>query len=321
MERWTYERPFDLVDWPDDALGTSWCWPTTSPPRTAPASCTSRPRSAPTTSRCAGSTACRWSTRSRPTATSPQDVRLVGGVFFKNADKALVAATSTRAACCSGTSPTSTPTRTAGAATRALLYYAQPSWYIRTTQVKDALLAENEKTNWFPDNDQVGPLRRLAAQQHRLGAVARRVTGARRCRSGCNDERPDPAGRASARWPSSASWPGRTCRRSTRTGRSSTTSRFTCRGVRRHVPARPRGHRRLVRLGLDAVRPVGLPARAGQRRAVRGGVPGAVHLRGDRPDPRLVLHADGRRHARARPVVVRERGLPRATSSPRTAAR
>ena len=31
-----------------------------------------------------------------------------------------------------------------------LMYYAQPSWYIRTTQIKDALLRENEKTNWFP---------------------------------------------------------------------------------------------------------------------------------------------------------------------------
>ncbi len=32
----------------------------------------------------------------------------------------------------------------------ALLYYAQPSWYVRTTAIKDDLLAENEKTNWFP---------------------------------------------------------------------------------------------------------------------------------------------------------------------------
>jgi isoleucyl-tRNA synthetase len=31
-----------------------------------------------------------------------------------------------------------------------LLYYALPSWYIRTTAIKDQLLAENEKTNWQP---------------------------------------------------------------------------------------------------------------------------------------------------------------------------
>ena len=31
-----------------------------------------------------------------------------------------------------------------------LLYYALPSWYIRTTAIKDELLAENERTNWQP---------------------------------------------------------------------------------------------------------------------------------------------------------------------------
>ncbi|MBO0770758.1 MAG: isoleucine--tRNA ligase [Actinobacteria bacterium] len=31
-----------------------------------------------------------------------------------------------------------------------LLYYAVPSWFIRTTAIKDQLLAENEKTNWQP---------------------------------------------------------------------------------------------------------------------------------------------------------------------------
>jgi isoleucyl-tRNA synthetase len=30
------------------------------------------------------------------------------------------------------------------------MYYALPSWYIRTTEIKDQLLAENEKTNWYP---------------------------------------------------------------------------------------------------------------------------------------------------------------------------
>jgi isoleucyl-tRNA synthetase len=33
-----------------------------------------------------------------------------------------------------------------------LMYYAQPSWYIRTSAIKDHLLAENEKTNWHPEN-------------------------------------------------------------------------------------------------------------------------------------------------------------------------
>ena len=41
-------------------------------------------------------------------------------------------------------------------------------------------------------------------------------------------------------------------------------------------------------------------------------VPGRLHLRGDRPDPRLVLHADGRRRAAFRRDGVPQRRLPRA---------
>ncbi|MEO6205189.1 MAG: class I tRNA ligase family protein, partial [Mycobacteriales bacterium] len=33
----------------------------------------------------------------------------------------------------------------------ALLYYALPSWYIRTTAIKDRLLEENAKTDWHPE--------------------------------------------------------------------------------------------------------------------------------------------------------------------------
>jgi len=33
-----------------------------------------------------------------------------------------------------------------------LLYYAKPTWYIRTTAVKDSLLAGNERINWYPEH-------------------------------------------------------------------------------------------------------------------------------------------------------------------------
>ena len=33
-----------------------------------------------------------------------------------------------------------------------LLYYARPTWYIRTSQFKDQLVANNEKINWYPDH-------------------------------------------------------------------------------------------------------------------------------------------------------------------------
>ncbi|WP_329258334.1 isoleucine--tRNA ligase [Actinoallomurus sp. NBC_01490] len=37
-----------------------------------------------------------------------------------------------------------------------LLYYALPAWYIRTTEIKDRLLAENAATNWFPETIKEG---------------------------------------------------------------------------------------------------------------------------------------------------------------------
>ncbi|HEX8122287.1 MAG TPA: class I tRNA ligase family protein, partial [Solirubrobacteraceae bacterium] len=33
-----------------------------------------------------------------------------------------------------------------------LLYYAKPSWYIRTSQIRDQMVAENERINWYPDH-------------------------------------------------------------------------------------------------------------------------------------------------------------------------
>jgi isoleucyl-tRNA synthetase len=83
------------------------------------------------------------------------DVPLVGGHFFKAADAALVQDLQNRGVlyrelryehsyphCWRCHTP--------------LMYYAQPSWYIRTSQVKDQLLAENEKTAWHPESIQWG---------------------------------------------------------------------------------------------------------------------------------------------------------------------
>ena len=37
-----------------------------------------------------------------------------------------------------------------------LLYYAKPSWYIRTTAVKDQLVDNNEQLNWYPEHIKEG---------------------------------------------------------------------------------------------------------------------------------------------------------------------
>ena len=33
-----------------------------------------------------------------------------------------------------------------------LIYYARPAWYVRTTAVKERLLAVNESVNWYPEH-------------------------------------------------------------------------------------------------------------------------------------------------------------------------
>ncbi len=75
---------------------------------------------------------------------------LVGGMFFKKADEVLVGDLERR-----GLMFRHVPYPHAyphcWRCHTPLIYYAQPSWYIRTTEVKDALLRENEGTNWFPD--------------------------------------------------------------------------------------------------------------------------------------------------------------------------
>ncbi|RBY85803.1 isoleucine--tRNA ligase [Blastococcus sp. TF02A-30] len=83
------------------------------------------------------------------------EVPLVGGHFFKAADPALVEDLQARGVlwrehrfehsyphCWRCHTP--------------LMYYAQPSWYIRTSQIKDQLLAENEKTTWHPESIKTG---------------------------------------------------------------------------------------------------------------------------------------------------------------------
>ncbi|GAA3117156.1 isoleucine--tRNA ligase [Streptosporangium carneum] len=73
----------------------------------------------------------------------------VGGQFFKDADEGLTADLRARGLLYRGghfdhSYPHCWRCHTA------LLYYALPAWYIRTTAIKDRLLAENEKTNWYP---------------------------------------------------------------------------------------------------------------------------------------------------------------------------
>ena len=86
----------------------------------------------------------------RPDGTFEADLDLVGGVFFKKADDALVQDLRERDLLFKHVGYEHSYPHCWRCHTP-LIYYAQPSWYIKTTQIKDALLRENERTNWYPE--------------------------------------------------------------------------------------------------------------------------------------------------------------------------
>ncbi|MFY1676488.1 MULTISPECIES: isoleucine--tRNA ligase [unclassified Streptomyces] len=86
----------------------------------------------------------------RPDGTFDEELPMIGGVFFKKADERLTADLDARGLLFRHVAYEHSYPHCWRCHT-ALLYYAQPSWYIRTTAVKDRLLAENDRTNWFPD--------------------------------------------------------------------------------------------------------------------------------------------------------------------------
>jgi isoleucyl-tRNA synthetase len=87
----------------------------------------------------------------RADGTFDPDIDLVGGKFFKQADADLVQDLESRGILYRHL-PYEHEYPHCWRCHTPLIYYAQPSWYIRTTQIKDALLRENEKTAWYPDS-------------------------------------------------------------------------------------------------------------------------------------------------------------------------
>ncbi len=152
MERWTYARPFSLVEIPDahlvvlgeyvtteDGTGLVHQAPAFGVDDLAVCKAYGLPLVNPV----------------RPDGTFAPEVPLVGGQFFKHADADLVRDLDDRGLLWRHTEFEHSYPHCWRCHTP-LLYYAQPSWYIRTTAVKDALLRENEATSWFPDTVQWG---------------------------------------------------------------------------------------------------------------------------------------------------------------------
>ncbi|NUS40835.1 MAG: isoleucine--tRNA ligase, partial [Terrabacter sp.] len=147
MERWNYRRPLDLVPVEDANFVVNADYVTTedgtglvhqAPAFGADDLATCRAYGLPMVNPV------------RPNGTFQPEVPLVGGVFFKDADEVLVAELRSRGLLFRHT-PYEHSYPHCWRCHTALIYYAQPSWYIRTTEVKDALLRENERTNWHPE--------------------------------------------------------------------------------------------------------------------------------------------------------------------------
>ena len=84
-----------------------------------------------------------------------KEVALVGGVFFKEADKALIKDLKVRGLMFKSLQFEHSYPHCWRCHT-ALMYYAQPSWYIKTTSIKKDLLRENSNTDWHPETIKTG---------------------------------------------------------------------------------------------------------------------------------------------------------------------
>ena len=87
--------------------------------------------------------------------TFEKSLPLVAGLFFKEADKPLVRELKSQGVLFKQQSYEHSYPHCWRCHTP-LMYYAQPSWYIRTTAIKEALLRENEQTDWHPATIKTG---------------------------------------------------------------------------------------------------------------------------------------------------------------------
>ncbi len=80
---------------------------------------------------------------------------LIGQMFFKDADSVLIEDLMNRNLLVREDSYEHQYPHCWRCHTR-LMYYAQPAWYVKTTEIKPQLLRENEATNWHPESTKWG---------------------------------------------------------------------------------------------------------------------------------------------------------------------
>jgi isoleucyl-tRNA synthetase len=147
MERWQYERPFDYVELTDADYVILATYVTTD-------SGTGLVHQAPAFG-ADDLASCRayglpLVNPVRLDGTFAPEVPVVGGMFFKAADAPLVAELRRRGRLLREEAYEHSYPHCWRCHT-ALIYYAQPSWYIRTTEIRDRMIRENERTCWQPE--------------------------------------------------------------------------------------------------------------------------------------------------------------------------
>lgn len=148
MVGWTYERPFGIVEWPGEAhfVVTEDYVTTDDGTGLVHQATVFGEDDFASVRRHAVALVNPITTEGR----FEDGLDLVGGMFFKDADQVIIADLRERGRlfryldyehsyphCWRCHTP--------------LMYYGLPSWYIRTTQRKDDLLAANESTTWYPE--------------------------------------------------------------------------------------------------------------------------------------------------------------------------
>ncbi len=147
MRGWTYQRPFDIVDWP----GTGHFVVTEDYVTTDDGTGLVHEATV------FGADDMDSVRRNGVELVNPIDTRgrftdgipLVGGLFFKDADAPIIDDLQARGVLFRHV-PYEHSYPHCWRCDTPLMYYALPSWYVRTTERKSELLRENEKTNWYP---------------------------------------------------------------------------------------------------------------------------------------------------------------------------
>ena len=209
-----------------------------------------------------------------------------------------------------------------------LLYYARTTWYIKTTAFKEQLLANNQQINWVPDHIRDGRFGEWLENNIDWALARERYWGTPLPFWVCDNLACD-----------HKECIGSVAELSAKTGRKFMNPRYLAQQMNRwpdpdqpdsepldlHRPAvdeltwpcpKCKGTLRRVREVADAWFDSGsMPVAQWHypfenRELIHRAVPGRLHLRGDRPDARLVLHAARGQHTAVRPAELQERDLP-----------